>query len=213
MHVARQAFERADRELEAGASAQDEQGMRRSRFTAVGLHWLRGLVRLQAGDSEGARASLERELAFEPAGHLYTRECCANVHYALGALAARAGDRDGAIAACGRALTYATGHAMPLALHAALTDRDVPAPTTRDLDERLVTLRTHGQGIDAAAAAVVPAVLRGDTASAAAVLDEAVAHAPPGPQGWLLPVDPVLRMSEDPQVWGGVLALLRARAA
>ena len=72
-----------------------KQRLARARFGAVALHWLRGLVHLARGDDDRALAEFERELAGEGAGHMYSRECCANTWYAIGALRAPPGPRAG----------------------------------------------------------------------------------------------------------------------
>jgi len=41
---------------------------------------------------------------------------------------------------------------------------------------------------------------------------EAVAQAPPGPAGWLLPVEPLLNPLAHREIWAGTLALVRLRA-
>jgi hypothetical protein len=53
----------------------------------------------------------------------------------------------------------------------------------------------------------------GQTALAAGVMDAALTAAPPGSAGWLVPVEPLLNVSANPDEWGSVLARLRARAA
>ena len=211
VHVARQSFAAAERELAAGAAAQDEQRAGRTRFSAVGLHWLRGLVRLREGEVSAARESFERELAFEDTGHLYTRECCAHTHYALGAIAVRSGDRTAALAAFDRALACASGHIMPLAAKAAL-EEDGAALGGR-LDTRLAALRAHGLTIDAEVAASVHDVLHEQHARAAGRVQRALVVAPVEAQGWLIPVDPLLHVDAHGDAWAGVLAALRTRAA
>jgi hypothetical protein len=44
-------------------------------------------------------------------------------------------------------------------------------------------------------------------------MESALADAPAGNGGWLLPVEPLLRVNAAPDVWAGALARLRARAA
>jgi len=44
-------------------------------------------------------------------------------------------------------------------------------------------------------------------------MDAALNAAPPGNAGWLVPVEPLLNVSGNPEQWGSVLARLRARAA
>jgi hypothetical protein len=55
--------------------------------------------------------------------------------------------------------------------------------------------------------------LRGAHAEAAALVDRALAAAPPGNAGWLVPVEPLLNVSAHPVVWIPALSRLRTRAA
>jgi DNA-binding winged helix-turn-helix (wHTH) protein/cytochrome c-type biogenesis protein CcmH/NrfG len=207
VHVARQSFERAEREVETGAAAQDAQAGQR--FAAVGLHWLHGLLRLHRGDAEGAREAFARELAFEPSGHLYARECCAQVWYSIGAIANRAGDTDQALSAFGEALARVPGHPLALAATAAL--RSSTALQT-EVERRLTTVRSHGACVDAGHAEAVHATLLGDADTPQRTLWAALRDASPGQAGWSLPLDPILVPGSDPR-WSPVLAALRARAA
>jgi hypothetical protein len=52
----------------------------------------------------------------------------------------------------------------------------------------------------------------GDAARAVQIVDKALAAAPPGNAGWLLPVEPMLNISRNPDAWAPVLSRLRARA-
>ena len=67
--------------------------------------------------------------------------------------------------------------------------------------------------IDAAMAEGVEAVMRVDVAHAAAQVQKACIDALPGSQGWLLQIDPLLRVYANEAAWAGALALLRTRAA
>ena len=207
VHVARQSFDRADREVETGATAQDAQAGQR--FAAVGLHWLHGLLLLHRGDAAGARAAFARELAFERSGHLYARECCAHVWYSIGAMARRAGDTDQALSAFAEALTRVPAHPLVLAATAALQSSGA---TQTQIEQRLTMLRNHGACVDAAHAEAVHAVLRGDDDTTPRTLLAALRDAPAGPAGWSLPLDPILVPGSDRR-WSPVLATLRARAA
>ena len=71
----------------------------------------------------------------------------------------------------------------------------------------------RGRSVDAAMARVAQRVLAGDAVEAARLLDEALAAAPPGNAGWLLPVEPLLHVSARPEIWALPLARLRTRAA
>jgi DNA-binding winged helix-turn-helix (wHTH) protein len=203
VHVARQALDEAERELDAGIAGQAGQQSGPSRFSGVALHWLRGLVHLARGDERRALESLERELSFEVSGHLYARECCANTWYAIGALHRRLDRRDAAAAAFQEALTRVPKH--PLAtLGLGVMNPSVPAapPGVSVLPS-----------FDAALGQVVGLALAGDAASAARALDHALAAAPSGNAGWILPVEPTLNVSAAPAIWSSVLARLRSRAA
>jgi DNA-binding winged helix-turn-helix (wHTH) protein/predicted TPR repeat methyltransferase len=210
VYVARQSFDAAERELEAGGAAQDAQSVGPVRFGAVGLHWLRGLVRLVHGDSEAAMAAFERELAFEASGHLYARECCANAWYAIGALRLRHGDARLAVAAFGEALARVPVHAGALAALAIVGDDR--AATEKTLAARLEAMRRHGAPVEAAIADAISRTLRGDAPAAAAIVQRALSATPAPAAAWFLPVEPVLHASGHP-AWAALLAAVRTRAA
>ena len=212
VHVARQSFDAAEREIEAGIAAQDAQPEGGARFSGVGLYWLGGLLRLHRGDEPAAMTWFERELSARGQAHLYGPECCANVHYARGALAWRSGDPSAAAAAFDQGLSVASGHLLARAARTALSKAHADTVDAA-LDSQLVRLREHSFIIDAAIAAGVPCVMRGDDAVAATAIEAACAEAPPGSQGWLLPLDPLFQLQARPDVWAGVMAALRTRAA
>jgi hypothetical protein len=51
-----------------------------------------------------------------------------------------------------------------------------------------------------------------DVPGAVRLLDTALAAAPPGNSGWLIPIDPLLRVWEQPEAWAPVLVRLQLRA-
>ena len=63
VHVARHALAEAERELAAGIASQPSHTGGTSRFSAVALHWLRGLIHLARDENEAALDAFERELA------------------------------------------------------------------------------------------------------------------------------------------------------
>jgi hypothetical protein len=67
--------------------------------------------------------------------------------------------------------------------------------------------------VDAAFVAAAVFGHAGQHVDAARVVDEALAAAPPGNAGWLLPLEPLLHVKAQDEVWGPVLARLRSRAA
>ena len=206
VHVARQAFDAADRELAAGSAAQDTQADG-ARFGGIGLHWLSGLLRLSQGESDAADAHFDRELAFEDSGHLYARECCTATWYAKGCRAWHRGERDAAAAAFAEALRRVIRH--PLAMAADLSSAD---PDEEDLVTRLQSMSARGAHADAAVAQAVRAAARGrevDISSVRAALQQSL----PGASLWYLPVEPMLRPMGDAARWTQILALLQSRAA
>jgi DNA-binding winged helix-turn-helix (wHTH) protein/Flp pilus assembly protein TadD len=203
VHVARQSFETAESELEAGIVAQNAQPAGASRFTSVGVHWLRGLLRLRAGDEPQARAAFARELS-EGAAHLYGAECGANVHYALGVTAWRSGDLPAALDAFDRALSLAPGHRLVSAVRRVL-DANTPAPGAAAPEAASAV-------VDAAIVASVADVARGDHRAAALRVQAAMVSAPPGHQGWTLPLDPFFDVRSQSDAWAGPLGILRTRA-
>ena len=206
--VARQVMDEAERELRAGADAQDGQPAHAA-FSAVALHWLLGLVHLARGDEADAMAEFERELAFEGAGHLYGRECCANTWYAIGAIHLRKGRRTDARAAFEEALRRVPGH--PLA-SVAVTAAGGTAPTSfRHPEKPHADLE---RDVDTALVRAAALVASGASADAARLVDAALEAAPPGTSaGWVLPVEPLLNVAADPALWAPALSTLRTRSA
>jgi DNA-binding winged helix-turn-helix (wHTH) protein len=202
VHVARQAFDEAERELDAGIASQSSHESP-SRFSGVALHWLRGLLHLARGDERRARASLERELSFESSGHLYARECCANAWYAIGAIHTRQQRRQDATAAFQQALARVPKH--PLArLGLGILERGAPMPALTGVS---------APSFDAALTQAALLVVAGDVQEAMRLVENALTAAPPGNAGWLIPVEPMLNVAVAQDLWAPVLARLRTRAA
>jgi DNA-binding winged helix-turn-helix (wHTH) protein len=193
VQVARQALDQAERELASGCAALASSGPD-ARFSGVALEWLLGLIYLSRGDAAAAQEHFDRELAAEHAGHLYARECCANVWYAIGAMRWRDGDRSGASEAFEQALQRVQRHGLAAVML---------SPGSEDTGPRT-------NPVDAAMAKAVALTSGGHRALAAAVVDAALAAAPPGSGGWILPVEPLLRAG-GPE-WDPALARLRSRA-
>jgi len=216
VHVARQSLDEAERELGEGARSVAASGSE-SRFSGVALEWLLGLIRLARGDEAAAQQHFERELAAEADGHLYARECCASVWYAIGAMRWRGGDRAGARDAFTQALRRVEGHALAsigLAVMEASAGSEDPAPRTEGGSEAPRPGSADSRPRTAVDVAIVRAValtLAGRREEAARLVDVALATAPPGNGGWVLPVEPVLAPG-GPE-WETVLARLRSRAA
>jgi DNA-binding winged helix-turn-helix (wHTH) protein len=205
VHIARQAFEAADRELTAGAAAQDEQ-VEGAMFGGIGLHWVSGLLRLAQGDSEEAERHFDRELAFEHSGHLYARECSAATWYAKGAHAFHDDDRKAADHAFDEVLRRVPRHPFALAARFDQLDSGVD-----EFGNRLALAATRGALVDVSVAQAVRQAARAQDPDVAAV-HSALQQVPAGASGWYLPVEPMLRPFADQPRWASTLALLRSRA-
>jgi DNA-binding winged helix-turn-helix (wHTH) protein len=211
VHVARSALGEADRELVAGLSPQASQPTGGSRFGAVALHWLLGLIHLARGDQTRALEEFERELLLENAGQLYARECAANTWYAIGALWLRQGRLADATAAFAHAIERVPTHPMAhvgLAAAGGVGSNVVPR-----VDD---SVGPSGCGTPSVYAALVQAArlaVAGAHIEAAGTLEEALAGAAAGNAGWLLPVEPLLHVTAHPDIWARVLAHLRNRAS
>ena len=209
VHVARQALADAERELAAGIAGQEGQGLGPSRFSGVALHWLRGLIYLNRGEDDRALEEFERELSFEGSGHLYARECGANTWYAIGSIRLRQGRLSGARDAFGRALERVAIHPMARVGLAAATPKGARPIANVPVAGRIGSFNTPA---DAAMIDAAQLVFAGAHDDAARVVDGALASAPPGNAGWLIPVEPLLNVSAAAAAWAPVLARLRARA-
>jgi len=224
VHVARQVLSEAERELAAGLAPQAG-GPMGSRFNAVALHWLLGLIHLARGDESRALEEFELELSFEHAGQLYVRECAANTWYAIGALRLRQGRPGDAHAAFARAMERVAAHPMARvglvasgSIDAIAADtggnRRARAPAERNRSETASAERiAHpAPSVDAAVFQAAQLVAAGAHTEAARILDHALAAAPAGNAGWLIPIEPLLNVTARPDSWVRVLAHVRNRA-
>ena len=207
VHVARQALPQAERELGLGLSAPADASS--SRFGAVALHWMLGLIHLAGGDEAAALQQFERELALEHGKHLYGRECAANTWYAIGAVRLRQGQTSDAKAAFEKALERVAAHPLAQIAIAAASAGTATAP------ENIVapSARERTSAADTALCRAVQLVLARSHDEAARVMDDALAAAPAGNAAWFLPIEPLLNLSARPECWARPLARLRNRAA
>lgn len=210
VHIARQAFADADRELSAGVASLAGAARESSRFNAVALHWLTGLLHLRRDEDDAALAAFARELATESSGQVYARECCANTWYAMGALHLKRGRLREAATAFEQAIARVSTHPMA---HLGL------AHVRHRLDGVPVGPLTVGApgssrvGVDAAMYEAAHLVLAGRAPEAAPVVERALDAAPSGNAGWLLPVEPLIQTEAAPEIWAAALSMIRTRAA
>lgn len=221
VHVARSSLSEAERELDAGIAAQDADSATPARFSAVALHWLRGLIYLARGDDTRALADFERELSAEASGQLYARECCANTLYAMGAREWWRGRVADAGAAFERALERVAIHPMArvglAAVRRATGADQATALSTLGVDHPRAASMDAALGQAAAALleqGAKPSESRDSRARRAVqIVERAFTQASSPSDGWLLPLEPLLRVHTAPDAWAPVLARLRARAA
>jgi tetratricopeptide (TPR) repeat protein len=211
VHVARSALAEAERELLAGLAGQTSIGSV-SKFSSVALHWLHGLLLMARGDDDAALAAFERELTLEASGHLYARECCANTWYAIGALRCRRNDLDGARHAFQQAVQRVSQHRLAALGLSALTQAGL-----KNASRHGVYAQRPGASrqlsIDFAFVAAAAFVNNGEATEAARIVDDALAAAAPGNAGWLLPIEPMLQVAANAEIWAPALARLRTRAS
>jgi len=205
VHVARQAFDEAQRELAAGL-ASAENASAKDRFNGVALHWLFGLLLLARGEERAALEHFDLELAGEHSGQLYARECCANTWYAIGAVRLSRGDKKAAVLAFAETLTRVPLHALARAALAVVDPRSSRSP------EVPVSSSVRVPAPERALADAVMAALDGHLSAAVDQVNASLAAAPDGSALWTLPLEPVLRCHADPR-WAPVLSRLRNRAA
>jgi DNA-binding winged helix-turn-helix (wHTH) protein/cytochrome c-type biogenesis protein CcmH/NrfG len=195
--VARQLPEEAVRELTSGIESQRSPAVADTRFGAIALHWLRGLIHLAGGDETGALDDFARELEASAAPHLYARECAANTWYAMGAVYRRQGRTADAEAAFGEALARIPAHPMARAALGLPARGEADGASVMEI----VTVRAAQH------------VLAGESAEAGRLVDQALGFAPPGNAAWLLPLEPIFHVSNAPAHWAAALARLRTRAS
>jgi DNA-binding winged helix-turn-helix (wHTH) protein/Flp pilus assembly protein TadD len=217
VHVARGDLEHADAVLREGTAIQDRQQERRERYPALGLHWLRALVRLAADDVDGALAAFDRELALADLRRLYGREFSMYARSGRGMALLGAGRPEEAVRELTQALDLYPDNAeahlgLALAQQACRALRDKVDGALAKADAALTVL-SRARPIHAAIvrASRLAAADRPDDASH--VLLEMLTNAPAGFAGWSIPVAPLLRDLLEKPSFTAVRKLLAARAA
>jgi DNA-binding winged helix-turn-helix (wHTH) protein/cytochrome c-type biogenesis protein CcmH/NrfG len=215
VHVARGSVSEAVRELDAGIAVLEIEAGTPPRFSAVALHWLRGLIHLAEGDEKQALESFNRELAAEASGNLYARECCANTWYAIGALHFWRGRFEEARKAFESAVDRVTVHPLARVGLAVLSESAVDCGVTSAGHARASLFDV---ALCRAAAILMEPRTTPEPPIAAAfraarIVDDALVETAAPSAGWLLPVEPLLRVRTAPEAWAPVLGRLRARAA
>jgi DNA-binding winged helix-turn-helix (wHTH) protein/tetratricopeptide (TPR) repeat protein len=215
VYVGRGQLAQADTVLRMGVEVQDRQIRQHERFPALGLHWLRGLVRLAQDDVADALTEFDRELQVIDLHRLYGREYAMEAWQGRGLALLRAGRPGDATEAFARALElYPQSVPSHLGLSRALralghnTDAD---RAFLEADRALETL-THLRPIEAGIARAQRLSAQGQLREAVKFLERLLADAPPGFAAWVLPVDPLLRPLHGTSEFATVLQRLADRA-
>jgi hypothetical protein len=128
----------------------------------------------------------------------------------MGAIRLRHGDVPGAHEAFDQTLHRVPSHLFAIVARTRLAGG---SGASAPVDDAMNAALARGASVDAAIAGAIDATLHGDHHRAAAITAEALAAAPPGSAGWVVPVEPLLDVAARPEIWAPVLARLRNRAA
>jgi len=215
VHIARGAFDRAERVLREGAVVQDRQRGRRQRFPACGLHWLLGLVRLARGDTAESAAEFEREIA-SGGEQIYAAEFAMNAYDGLGFARLAEGRPADAVSMFERALERFPRHARSLVGLAAAcradgrtADADAHTARARDAANEL---ERGGRATEAALARAFDQATIGRADEAIATLEQLLVQADLPFAGWTIPIEPLLAPLHRSPGFARVLARLSERA-
>jgi DNA-binding winged helix-turn-helix (wHTH) protein/tetratricopeptide (TPR) repeat protein len=216
VHVARRDAAAAERTLAIGISHDNANEGINTRFPGNGLHWLKGLLRLAAGDVDAARVEFDDELKRSERGLFgreYAMDACMGHAYA----AMSTGELDAAARMFEQALQRFPEHARSWLGLADVRSRqkrrgDTEAALSRGLDA-IDALRMHGRGGEAALAAATSELIAGRPAGAIGVLRKLLAEAPGGNAGWTIPIEPAFGpLVHEPQ-FQTILETLSERAS
>jgi len=215
LHVARGHLERAEAILGEGSVVQDRQRGRRERYPALGLHWLRALIRLAADDVPGALERFDDELALADVGRLYGREYTMLARHGRGMALIRAGRLDEAAHELGLALALYPDHVQShLAMALLHLRRSAPelAEAALARADAVSPVLDRSRPVEAAVVRAARHVAAGRLSDASQTLAAMLKGAPPGFAGWAIPVEPLFRDLVQDQSFTAVSELLAARA-
>jgi tetratricopeptide (TPR) repeat protein len=214
--IARGAFDAALEALRGGVSAQDLQHGRPALFPGLGLHWTLGLLLAARGRHDEALAECARELDFAAGQTVYTAEFMTNASVLRGCLLlpeAPAQAVDAFDDALRRLPRQGRAHLGLALAHRALGHAEDSARELALLNEAIDGLTTAGRNSEAALVRAASLVAHGQEHEAAAMLEQALTNAPPGPFGWSIPVEPFLATAVQSPTFARVRAILAERAA
>jgi TolB-like protein/Tfp pilus assembly protein PilF len=215
LHVARGHLEKAEAILGEGSVVQDRQRGRRERYPALGLHWLRALIRLAANDVSGALERFDDELALADVGRLYGREYTMLARHGRGMALIRAGRLDEAAHELGLALALYPDHVQShLAMALLHQRRSAPelAEAALARADAVSPVLDRSRPVEAAVVRAARHVVAGRLSDASQTLTAMLKGASPGFAGWAIPVEPLFRDLVQDQSFTAVSELLAARA-
>ena len=197
VHVARSHLPRAESVLREGVAVQTGQLEHHTRFPALGLHWLLGLVRLAQDDAVGALGEFKRELELADSDRLlYGREYAIHAHHGRGLAQYHLERFDDAIESFSLALDMHANHAPSrIALAHALRARGPENKAQAELArvEEILSTLTPRRPYHSAMIAAALMVARDRPEEAVRHLERLLADAPQGFAAWTLPIEPLLR--------------------
>lgn len=202
VYVARGTMDRAEREATTGVETQRQQHTMHTPLPAVGFHWLLGMILESRGDHQAALSCFDEEIA-SSSTHVYGREFAVNAHVAAGFAKLAHGDRDGAQASFAQASTHPKSTVGMLMIGG---DRTAITAAIADLTK-------HERLVEAALVTAGSQLASGELDAAAASLDRLLTTAPPGPAGWIIPIDPMLAGIREHSGKQALFAKLTARAS
>jgi DNA-binding winged helix-turn-helix (wHTH) protein len=208
--VARDNLDRAERELDPGLDLMPEPQSPRLDAPAVGLHWMKGLIRHARGQSDDALLAADREIALEDAGHFYSRECAASAWYLKSGVFHERHDEPAAIGAYAETLRRVPNH--PMALAATRIIQGLNGLTAEGLLATIDCRQPGAMSVDHALACAVILKHLKRLELGVDLICRALEAAPPGNAGWLLPVDPLLNVQRHKAPWSRALDLIDRRA-
>ena len=187
--VARGTMDRAEREASIGADAQRQHQDAHTPLPAVGFHWLRGMILATRGDRAGALECFAEEIDAGKSGHVYGREFVVNAHVAAGFLHL-AGERHCCrVGVVLRSVGTSKGDRRPVRDRRHERGRrsgdrrsDREASGTRRRPSSRPARRSSGS----------------DPKMRSARSIDCWHRRPPGPAGWIIPIDPMLASIREP---------------
>lgn len=215
VHVARGDLGAAEDVLRQGIAAEQRSASRPHRFPGNGLHWLLGLIRLDAGAIDDAQQEFDRELTTRGSA-IYAAEYAMDAYDGHGFARLAARDHAGAAAMFSKALDIAPNHARSLLGLAVACDRQGDLDRSRKAQTHargaIDELRDSGRATEAAVASALAEAASGHPDASADILRRLLDDAPPGFAGWTIPIEPLLAPLKERREYRALLHRLAERA-